>query len=143
MPLTDATWLPRSPYAEVGGYVWLPRLLDKARRESTLGAFRAFDKSPIDQAALRGWRLDAATFRAWVAEGGSDEAFADRLAAHAGHDEASRRAWSRKFLRDWALAFAVIEADDGRLPGLRGAVLGALMPAMSLLRRTVTGDWQR
>lgn len=123
-------WAPRSGYEQVGGYVWLPRLLDKVRQvvSGAPGEYYALETSPIDQAALGMWHVTGDQIRAWVIEGLSDEAIADRIASATGADEAGRRAFTRNFLLMWGPALLVFDADEGRLKGPAGAVLRAVVP---------------
>ena len=52
-------WHPRSGFARVGGYVWLPRMLDKVRHVLETGNpnYYMLEASPVDQAALAGLRI--------------------------------------------------------------------------------------
>ncbi len=55
------------------GYVWLPRMIDKARaaRAGTLGDLR--HPCPVDQACLARLGVDAETFAEVVSRRGTDE----------------------------------------------------------------------
>lgn len=131
-------WLPRSGFDEVGGYIWLGRLLDKARRlqeGGDLGDYLLFEASPMDGMALRGWKVTGVQLAAWVAEGLSDEAIAHRVAAAAGHDPAAQRRWNGRFLLLNGLFLKGNDADEGRIPpGLQATLLTA---AMGILFRGV------
>lgn len=130
-------WAPRSGYDQVGGYVWLPRLLDKVRRvhSGAPGEYFALETSPIDQSALGMWRVTGDQIREWVNEGLSDEAIADRLAEATGTDEAGRRAFTRNFLLLWGPALLVFDADEGRTKGPAGALLRGLVPVFLGVRK--------
>lgn len=128
-----AEWVPRSGFDRVGGYVWLPRLLDKVRRarEHPEGDYFALEQSPLDQAALSLWRVSGDRMRAWVDEGLSDEAIAGRLA-----ERVNPAACSRTFLLMWAPAMVVLDADDGRLHGPASA-LRAFVPVFLGIRQVL------
>lgn len=140
----ETPWSPRSGLETAGGYVWLPRLLDKARRENAqaLGDYKSFEKSPIDLAALKAWKVSPSQFRAWVAEGLDEGAIADRLAAHLGHDEGGRKRWSDGFKLQWYPVIMILEADEGRVSEPMASVLKACLPPVLLARRVMTGDWE-
>jgi hypothetical protein len=124
------TWSPRGPLAEVGGYIWLPRLLDKARQlaaEPNVG-YVSLDASFMDTQFMRALRLSSAQLDGWIKEGLSDEAIAARIAQHAGHDEAAAAAWSARFSGKFGLAFLAMDADEGRMaPGPLQQVLKGLV----------------
>lgn len=83
--------VPRSPFDELDGFPWLPRMIDKTR---ALVAGRPGDYSPFpgpgDRGFLKHFGVDAEGFRKQVEAGASDEAIAEWVAAHAknGTDEA-------------------------------------------------------
>lgn len=81
---------PRSPHARLGGYVLLPRLLDKARaaRAGRAGAYN-YD-GPLDQPFFRFTGLAAADLAAEVAKGGGDGELLAWVQAHA---RPAREAW--------------------------------------------------
>ena len=67
--------------ATLGGYAWLPRMIDKARAQEagTLGDLE--HPCPIDATLLRLLGLDVATFDAVVAREPTDAGVLDALAA--------------------------------------------------------------
>lgn len=131
-----ADWAPRSAYESVGGYVWLPRLLDKVRQmlADTSGEYFALEASPLDQAALRLWRVKGRQIREWVGEGLSDEAIAQRIAETGG---ANPKLVSQAFLLMWAPFLLVLEADEGRLTGPAGALKGGVPLLLGLRKMMV------
>lgn len=76
---------PRSPRCRLGGYVILPRMLDKGRADiaGTLGEFK-YD-CPLDQHVLKFLGTDAAAIRTQLAAGMGDGEILDWLAANAQH----------------------------------------------------------
>jgi hypothetical protein len=125
---------PRSGFEKVGGYVWLPRMLDKVRQvlAGSAGEYYALESSPIDQTALRGLRVTGDQVRGWVGEGLSDEAIAQRIREAGG---VAPEAFNRMFLLTWAAPMMVFEADEGRLQGPGGAILKGITPFFLGVRR--------
>lgn len=82
---------PRSPRARLGGYVLLPRILDKGRAAiaGKLGEYR-FDGSGMDRHFLNFTGIDFAAFKAELAKGGSDS---DILAWINANAKYSRNPW--------------------------------------------------
>lgn len=124
MPETTTTWMPRSGFEQVGGFVWLPRLLDKARRARTgdLGEYVSLNRGGMDGIWLRRLKVSPDSIRAWVAEGLDDGAIAERLGEACGMDRAAREQFSRRFVGMLGAVFAMIDAEEGRRPftfGLR------------------------
>ncbi len=64
---------PRSPYAELDGFPWLPRLIDKVRAKhaGTLGAYIPYPCGS-DKRFLTYFGLDAAALEALIVSGASD-----------------------------------------------------------------------
>ena len=92
---------PRSPYARLGGYVWLPRLIDKARAfaAGTLGAYRYVD-CPMNGRLLHFLGLGSDRVAAVVAERPTDEQVMQWLEAHAiPHPPAIRELFNQRFMR--------------------------------------------
>lgn len=120
-----------SPFTTADGLVWLPRLLEKARRarSGTLGEYLVFEDSPLDGMVLKEWRVGGPAIAAWLEEGLDDTAIAARVGAAMGaHDFAAREAWSLSFLQRWGWFFRAIDADEGRLPpGFERAALRAVL----------------
>ena len=130
---------PPSPFATAGGFVWLPRMLHKARlaRTGGLGEYLVFEDSPLDQVALARWRVTGAQVGAWLDQGLDDEAIATQLATTLGLDAAGRARWSERFMGGWrGPFFRCIDADEGRTPpGLATTVRKAVL---ELTFRTVS-----
>jgi hypothetical protein len=74
---------PRSPHVRLGGFVHLPRLLDKARAHlaGTLGDYHY--NCPLDQRFFAFTGLDPDALLAEVAKGGSDTALLQWVLDHA------------------------------------------------------------
>jgi hypothetical protein len=75
--------VPRSPFDELNGFPWLPRMLDKARAHfaGTRGEYAAYP-CPGDKNFLGFFGLDAGALGALVRDGESDEAIAAWVALH-------------------------------------------------------------
>ncbi|MGI9099980.1 MAG: DUF5069 domain-containing protein [Solirubrobacteraceae bacterium] len=67
--------------AELAGYPWLPRMIDKARAShaGTLGTYYRYP-CPIDAACLELLGIDAATFRTIANRAVDDQAVIEQLA---------------------------------------------------------------
>lgn len=87
---------PRSPRVRLGGFVLLPRMLDKCRAEiaGTNGEYH-YD-CPLDQRFLNFTGIDAGALRAEVAKGLGDGAVLKWIMEHSPvkHDEAAIAQWS-------------------------------------------------
>jgi len=77
---------PRSPRVRLGGYVILPRMLDKCRAElaGTLGEYNY--NGPLDQQFLRFTGTDPEALKAEVAKGLGDGELLAWITAHATHN---------------------------------------------------------
>lgn len=126
-------WMPRSGLDEIDGMVWLPRMIDKARRYIECGeSSRRFDgylygeNDFIDARVLRFLRLSDSAFASIVREN-TDDAEAGRVAiAHSGRTPEQCRAFSAKLKRGMH-DFALLEADEERMPpGLKRTLIRAL-----------------
>lgn len=118
--------VPRSPFEAVEGLIWLPRMLDKARRQRAtgLGEYLLFEDSPLDAHFLRAWRVGGADLTGWLDEGLDDAAVALKISERRGWDLAKREAWSGRARAVCGGFFSAIDADEGRLPpGPRAALL--------------------
>jgi hypothetical protein len=131
-------WIPRSPHDEADGLVWLPRLIDKARR-SALGRASGADlmngylygnSDYIDGRVLRFLGIDDVALSELVHECNSDEDVAAIVLAHSGHTVTERRAFSAALERR-LFGFAMLDADEGRLaPGPRRRLITFLYNAV-------------
>jgi hypothetical protein len=81
---------PRSPRCRLGGYVLLPRMLDKGRAEITGQNGEYNYDSPLDQRLVDFFGFDAAALREQLATGKSDGEILDWLNANSKHQ---RTAW--------------------------------------------------
>ena len=133
-----AQWAPCSALNEMSGVVWLPRLIEKARRCEQSGGSRLFDgycygdNDFIDKMVLAFLRTNDATVSALVREHASDEEVARILVERSGHTASECEQFSRQMRRKLA-DFILIEADEGRVGGFKGALVkflynNAMMP---------------
>lgn len=91
-----ATDVPRSPFAEIDGYAWLPRMIDKARATfaGTVGDYTPYP-CPLDRVFLRYFKLDADALGEVIRSGASEAAIAEWVTAHSPRDEAAKAAFAR------------------------------------------------
>lgn len=78
-----AKQFPRSPYAKVGGYTWLGRMIDKARAHAAGTAGEYHYSCPMDNAFLTFWGLRSEDFLAQAAAAKSDDELAAWVKAQA------------------------------------------------------------
>lgn len=140
------SWMPRSGLDSVGGVVWLPRLLEKARRVEELGSHsRLFDgycygnNDFMDSIVLRFLRTNDEDVSAVVRAHPDDEA-ARILIERSRRTPEECRKFSRLFTRSLR-AFPIIDADERRLPpSFKTAALqrfynGVMMPIVYAIFR--------
>jgi hypothetical protein len=87
-PALDLTrTVPRSPFDELGGYAWLPRLVDKARA-CNAGLNGEYSPYPCmgDKGFLGAFKLDHAALGELIKSGADDSAIADYVRTHAKGD---------------------------------------------------------
>jgi Domain of unknown function (DUF5069) len=97
IPPTDLTQRPpRSTRTRLGGYVLLPRMLDKGRAEIAGTSGEYHYNCPLDQRILGFLGLDADALRAELATGKSDGEILAWIQAHQAnrHTAAAIEAWS-------------------------------------------------
>ncbi|MEA2718890.1 MAG: hypothetical protein QOJ39_754 [Candidatus Eremiobacteraeota bacterium] len=140
------SWVPCSGLDSEAGLVWLPRLLQKARRclNSPDGrltdGYCYGDNDFIDKPLIAFLRTDDETISALVRENPSDADVARMLVERSGRTPAECETFSRSFRRKF-FDFILLEADEGRLkPGLKASVIKflynrALMPAVYFMFR--------
>jgi len=89
---------PRSMRAKLGGYVHLPRLLDKGRAAvaGTLGAYKF--NSPLDELFFAFTGIDAEAFKAELATGKTDSEMLAWINGKSTRQPFEIKAWS-----DWAI----------------------------------------
>lgn len=122
------TWVPRSGLDSACGLVWLPRLLEKARRcELSAGArlidgYCYGDNDFIDRMVIRFLRTDDTRISALVREYDSDEDVARILVEQSGRNPEECAAFSKKLRRNTA-NFILLEADEGRLSGPKASIV--------------------
>jgi hypothetical protein len=89
---------PRSPYLTLGGYIHLPRLIDKARL-SRLGALHGYNYKTLgfDKDLLSFLGIDGDEFEEAANRLENDQAILDWVNSHGGkHSEAEIAAWNQK-----------------------------------------------
>lgn len=76
--------VPRSPFDQLDGYAWLPRMIDKARAEfaGTNGEYSAYP-CPGDQSFLKHFGLDPRPLGELIKGGADDAAIAAHVRQHA------------------------------------------------------------
>jgi Domain of unknown function (DUF5069) len=128
-PVYAATvcWIPRSPHDTFDGLVWLPRLIEKARRRArgtaAMNGYLYGDRAPVDRRVLRFLRTDDRAVSTLVAEFPDDTDVARLVLARSGRTDAERRAFSAALARR-LFDFAALDADEGRLPhGVRAGAI--------------------
>jgi hypothetical protein len=92
---------PRSPYERLGGYVWLPRLIDKARAYAagTLGDYHYVD-CPMNAHLLHFLGIDSDRMASVIAERPTDEQVWHWVDAHAiPHSLPIRELFNQRFMR--------------------------------------------
>ena len=97
IPVTDLTQRPpRSTRIRLGGYVLLPRMLDKGRAEIAGTSGEYHYNCPLDQRVLEFLGLDAQALRAELAKGKGDGEVLEWVQAHQTnkHTPAEIEAWS-------------------------------------------------
>lgn len=90
--------VPRSPFDEIDGFPWLPRLIDKVRawQAGTLGDYSAYP-CPGDRGFLKAFGLEAAPLGDLIKGGATDEAVGAWVSAHAQNGgEASKAAFRQE-----------------------------------------------
>lgn len=141
-------WMPRSGLHEIDGLVWVPRMIDKARRYLALGATsRRFDgylyggNDFIDTRVLAFLRMTDDEFCEIVRRHPDDVEVGRAAIARSGRTPEHCRAFSAKLKRGMH-DFALLEADEGRMrPGLKRALIkglygGIILPiAYAMFRR--------
>lgn len=100
---------PRSPRVRLGGYVILPRLLDKCRASLAGRAGEYNYDCPLDRRFLDFVGVDAAELKAHVASGASDGEVLDWLKAHAKH---RRSPWEVEAWSEWQASRVPVDADS-------------------------------
>jgi hypothetical protein len=91
---------PRSPYDELEGFPWLPRLIDKVRalQAGTLGEYTPFPCGG-DQNFLKTFGIDAEGLKAVIFSGASDAEIVQWAKQHATADQAQAAAGYRQQAR--------------------------------------------
>ncbi|KXK01271.1 MAG: hypothetical protein NBKEAIPA_02339 [Nitrospirae bacterium] len=109
---------PRRWSESLGGLIWLPRLIDKVRafQAGTLGAYAY--PSALDRSFMRSFHLTPALIERLVRENSSEESLgrAVRALIPMTDEEIDHR--TELFRRNYRLAFALLDRDDGYISGI-------------------------
>jgi hypothetical protein len=139
-------WCPCSGLDSAEGLVWLPRLLQKARRCLDAPSGRLVDgycygdNDFIDKRLIAFLRTDDETISTLVSEHPSDADVAHMLVERSGRSPAECEAFS-KALRRTCFDFIMLDADEGRLrPGIKAAAIkfvyiNVMMPVVYFMFR--------
>jgi hypothetical protein len=142
-------WMPRAGRDAAADCVWLPRMLDKARRlvdserigRDLLSPYMFGDGDPADEALLRFLRADAEDVIDLLLQEPDTGRVAEALLRRSGRTAEECAAWSAQFLRRQRLLLALLDADEGRwTPGPRAQAVrflynNVLMPPVYWLHR--------
>ena len=122
-------WIPCSGRDSVAGLVWLPRMLQKARRcEASpdgrlVDGYLYGDNDFIDKQLIAFLRTDDAAISALVREHPADADVAKIIVERSGRSAAECEAFNRTFRRR-NFNFVFVEADEGRLgTGLKAKIV--------------------
>ena len=133
------SWTPCSGLESAAGVVWLPRMLQKARRclsspdGRRVDGYLFGDNDFIDKEVIAFLRTDDETISALVRDNPSDADVARILVERSGRSASECAAYSGSFKRKFFNLF-FLEADEGRLgPGFKSSLIKflynkALMP---------------
>ncbi len=124
------TWIPCSGLETAEGLVWLPRLLQKARRcQSQSTSSRLTDgycygqNDFIDKFLLRFLRTDDSAVSALLRQEADDAVVTRALVEQSGRSPQECRQFSNKMCK-LSFNFALLEADEGRMqPGMKRALI--------------------
>ena len=132
------SWTPCSGLDSAAGVVWLPRMLQKARRAlgspdgRVVDGYLYGDNDFIDKQVIAFLRTDDETISALVRANPSDEDVARILVERSGRSAEECAAYSGALKRKF-LNFFMLEADEGRAQGFKASVVkflynNAMMP---------------
>ncbi|MBC7542929.1 MAG: DUF5069 domain-containing protein [Candidatus Sericytochromatia bacterium] len=87
--------VPRSPFATLNGFVWLPRMIDKARAfyAGTMGDYSAYP-CPGDKQFLDFFGIDAQAIGTIIKDGASDETITEYVAKQTSRTAADKQAYA-------------------------------------------------
>ncbi len=85
---------PRSPHAQVGGYVLAGRILDKCRAELAGTAGEYHFACPLDQVFFGFAGIDAQAFKDFAATGADDEKVGQWVREHSERTEVEAKLWN-------------------------------------------------
>ncbi len=119
---------PRSPRIRLGGYIVLPRILDKARAHLAGKTGEYKWNNPIDQRLFTFLGVTAEAFLAAVQSGKSDS---DMLAWVEAHAKPARQAWE---IAAWSHWLENLAPGDARRHGVFAEEIKQLCPAREDIR---------
>ena len=132
------SWTPCSGLESAAGVVWLPRMLQKARRALSspdgrvVDGYLYGDNDFIDKEVIAFLRTDDEAITALVRENPSDADVARIIVERSGRSSSECAAYSGSLKRKF-FNFIMLEADEGRTQGFKASVIKflynkALMP---------------
>lgn len=120
-------WVPRSGREEVAGCAWLPRLIDKARRQleskrtgrDQLSPYMFGDNDFMDAKLLSFLKVSGSEVLDVLWGEPDDRAAAAEIVRRSGRTHEECASWSAEFQNSQRLPLAVFDANEGRrAPGL-------------------------
>ncbi len=116
-------WMPCSGLKAYDGLVWLPRLIEKARRfeegrrsgRDLMEGYFYGSSDAIDGPLLQFLRVDDETVLGLVAEQADDREVARGLIERSGRSLEERQSFSAQLRRKF-FDFSLLEADEGSMP---------------------------
>jgi hypothetical protein len=122
---SESTWMPRhSGRDEAAGLVWLPRMIEKARRrlegevtgQDLLWPYMFGVNDPLDRQLLRFLGMKNEDVLEVLRHEPDDEAAAAEMVRRSGRTPAECAAWNARYLRFNAPFLAMMDADEARRP---------------------------
>jgi Domain of unknown function (DUF5069) len=118
--MTDAPWIPRSPFCRLSNCVFLARIIDKARRAASglpIGEYMYGDNDYMDSRVLRFLGVSASDLNAIVRVQPSDEAVGRILIERSRKSPKQIARFNTRMLLTYGAIFAMFDADEGRRTG--------------------------
>lgn len=119
---------PRRWSESLAGLIWLPRLIDKVRafQAGTLGTYAY--PSALDQSFMRRFHITPALIEQLARETATDDAIGAAIRHHIDLADEEIEAHCTAFRKQYRLAFAVLNRDDGYVRGLGYPIPRCLQP---------------
>ena len=118
--MQEIPWFPCSPFERLENCVFLPRMLDKARRKESglpIGEYMYGDNDYMDSRLLRFLRASAAEVSALVRSQPGDDIVARMLIERSGKTPGQIAWFNNRMLLAYGVIFAMFDADEGRRSG--------------------------